>query len=94
LGFSKGFIMGDRFQHLVDKYADQVKAADVGPSTEVVLVFQWADKDENVLHIARENMGPSVKVEGMGSGDAAKRFATSKEAGGVRKQVGSDRVIS
>jgi hypothetical protein len=71
--------MGLKFQHLVQEFSDQVKAANISQETEVFLdVYR---EDENGVHVATAHEPITtlvqVKVEGRSPGDAENAFALS-----------------
>lgn len=69
--------MGKRFEHLVDPFTARVKAADIGPSTEVALVLHWADEQGQDLPASRESLVPKVSVTRPGHEEAARRLAAN-----------------
>jgi hypothetical protein len=75
--------MGARFEHLVDKYSGQIKAAEISGSTDVVLIFHWTDEAGIPVSANRESLVPSIKVEGFGAGEAAQNFARSMFVGTI-----------
>jgi predicted nucleic acid-binding protein len=71
-----------RFHLLADDFAARVSAANVGPSTEVWLIYHCVDGGGRPVELFRETLVPAVKVDGPGTRgpgrrEAAARFASS-----------------
>jgi len=67
--------MDERFAALADEFVTRVRAANIGPSTEVVLLYELSDVGGNPVPAVRVLLEPTTTVSWPGNPEAARRFA-------------------
>jgi hypothetical protein len=61
--------MSERLRHRADEFETRIRAAEIGPATEVVLILYYVDQQGRELEPIRVSLEPSVTAPVLGSGD-------------------------
>lgn len=81
--------MSKRFDERADEFIVRVRAAEIGPSTEVWLIYYCIDQNGNELPPIRSELEPSMKVEWPDDAAAAAQFAESLHVGIICDNINS-----
>lgn len=81
--------MEEKFAALADEFVSRIRAASVGPATEVVLIYHCLDQADRHVPPVRMALEPITTVRFPGSQEAAKQFASSMHVGAIIDNITS-----
>jgi len=81
--------MSNRFTEMADELIGQVRAANIGPATEVSLILESSDEAGRELDPRKILITPTTTVKGIRDKSAASSFAAEKHVDAILGNIDS-----